>query len=179
MRMISWFSWFGLIASTRQQYPARPAANLQISFPSERFAAAEHQLRGGQFHKSLAAFQAIQRDHPQLPMAHSGIAESLLGLNQHAEALSAFERALSQCQRCTDQFGFAVRLQMGTTLGSLVRHEEALTVFEQAVDIRPNDFDGNFQLGLALNRVDNVTGTIRVLERLLQTPRACTPASHP
>ena len=169
MRLLSWFSWFGLITSTCQQYSA---GNLQVPFPSERFAAAERQLRGGQFQKSLAAFQAIQRDHPQLPMAHSGIAESLLGVNQHVQALTAFERALSLCQDCSNQFGFAVRLQVGTTLGLMLRHEEALSVFEQAVDIRPNDFDGNFQLGLGLNRLDNVTGTIRVLERLLQIPRA-------
>ncbi len=107
------------------------------------------------FEEAIQAFQKCLELRPKYVLAGDGLGLSYAGLNRTAEAISAFQDAISW-QESADRKTPEPLIDLGDLLNQQARFGEALTILQKAVTIAPRNIRAHETLGktfLNLNRL--------------------------
>lgn len=120
------------------------------------------ELQLGQFESGADHLAQSLRLNPHQPDSAANRGIALMKLNRPAEALAAFDQALSQNNRLVQTHN-----QRGKALAALGRHREAETAFAAAVALKPDFAEAQYNHGTELEKLDRPAEALAAFDRAI------------
>lgn len=134
-----------------------------------RFNLGESLLSQGKPEEGIKEIREAVRMSPEQPWLRTGLASALLTAGQTEEAEAEFRRALAESLHDVARADALVRL--GALLANKGELDEAIDLFQQAIELRENNSRAIYNYGLALAKTgDREAGIEQVRRALAITP---------
>lgn len=131
------------------------------------FYAAQGFMIVGDYERAVKEFTTVTALAPSMPKAHSFIGQSLIRLNRFSEAEKSFREALvAEPMDETSKYNLAF-----TLLERKANVDEAITLLNEALQLRPNYADAHYQLGKIYNERGENDKAISHLEAATRADR--------
>ena len=103
---------------------------------------------------------------PERVLKHVTRGGELAGLGRYDQAIEEFRAAISEAKGPV----FTAYLNMGSAFFSKGDYTQALAAFKQALAVRPNSFQGHYNLAEAMYAVEDYAGAEKEYRRVLELP---------
>lgn len=103
---------------------------------------------------------------PERVLQHVTRGGELAGLGRYDEAVEEFRSAIKEAKRPI----FTAYLNMGSVFFSKRDYSQAIEAFRQALAVRPNSYQGHYNLAEALYAAEDYAGAEKEYRRVLELP---------
>ena len=142
--------------------PARAAGPAPTPFLDARYAGGVA-YTGGDYERARALYRDAVQRNPRDAESWSNLGQVLVRLNQRAEAVGAFRRAIA-----LNGDRWAYHFNLARVLMLLERWDESVASYQQAQRLYPDDYAIAFNLGLALRKKGEEAAAAQQFQRAIE-----------